>query len=387
MVELPHFFGLDFSAASSWIFVGFLSGALLSWLWRALRGARSGAKAEEKIGEMQSLLDASRAEHQSEIARLRSDASNFAAALADAERRVSLAGGELTALRTQAGRLGQLELATRNELLTADKELARLRSELQWARTQTAALEREKLASGLDAVKAAKNKDADVARLQGELGGARALIDKLQDEANGHTQALKSAQSNYDQAWKDLAYVRNLAHWQAGEVDRLRGLITSLEGDIAAKAQALTALQQQHAGLKARLIGPRKGLGGYNRRIAYLRSQGIGIDEISADGHAHAKGTGRQAFVHQWRDANLKTPRARAYKPGKAYAAAGGGSGGGGKPGSRGASISKPSQGRVPTREIADLKAKLAKLTQDAERYHRLRDAVHVANRIADDVV
>jgi hypothetical protein len=37
--------------------------------------------------------------------------------------------------------------------------------------------------------------------------------------------------------------------------------------------------------------------------------------------------------------------------------------------------------------EVADLKAKLAKLTQEAEKYRRLRDAVHVANRIADDSV
>jgi hypothetical protein len=139
----------------------------------------------------------------------------------------------------------------------------------------------------------------------------------------------------------------------------------------------LGALQQQYAGLKARLGPRRKGLGGSKSRLAYFRRQGT--NGTSADIHAHAKGNGKLAFAHPVRDASIKTRRSKAYKLGKAYSVAG--------RGAKKAGVTVPSRTRMGVGEVADLKAKLAKLTQEAEKYRRLRDAVHVANRIADDSV
>lgn len=429
MVELPHFFGLDFSVASSWLVAGFFAGVILTWLWRALRGRRAKAMAAAQIAEIQGFLETSRAEHQSEVARMSSDARNYEIALADAERRAGQSRGEATSLRAEAGRLAQLELSSRNELLVVDKELAKLRTELQWAQSQTGnatleqasliqrvraaaedlaatrtaaelkdaeiarlinelqwvqskavTLEQERVGFGLDAARLGKSKDAEIARLQDELGNARTQIDRLQDAAAGHAQALTSSQSSYDQTWKDLTYMRNLAYWQASEVDRLRNLITKFEGDVAAKMHELGALQQQYAGLKARLGPRRKGLGGAKGRLAYFRRQGT--NGTSADVHAHAKGNGKLAFAHPVRDASMKTRRGKAYKLGKAYSAAGRGAKKAGI-----TQIHAPSRTRVGAGEIADLKGKLAKLAQEAEKYRRLRDAVHVANRIADDSV
>lgn len=429
MVELPHFFGLDFSVASSWLVAGFFAGVVLTWLWRALRGRRAKAVAAAQIAEIQGILETSRAEHQSEVARMSSDARSYEIALADAERRAGQSRGEATSLRAEAGRLAQLELSSRNELLEVDKQLAKLRTDLQWAQSQTgnatqeqaslvqrvraaaedlatartaaelkdaeiarlinelqgvqsktATLEQEKVSSGLDAARLGKSKEAEIARLQDELGSARTHIDRLQDDVAGHAQALTSSQSSYDATWKDLTYTRNLASWQASEVDRLRNLITMFESDVAAKTQELGALQKQYAGLKARLGPRRKGLGGAKSRLAYFRRQGT--NGTSADVHAHAKGNGKLAFAHPVRDASIKTRRGKAYKLGKAYSAGGRGAKKAGV-----TQIHVPSRTRVGAGEIADLKAKLAELAQEAEKYGRRRDAVHVANRIADDSV
>lgn len=429
MVELPHFFGLDFSVASSWLVAGFFAGVVLTWLWRALRGRRAKAIADAQIAEMQGLLETARAEHHSEIERMSSDARSYEIALADAERRAAQSLGEATSLRAETGRLAQMELSARNELLVTDKQVAKLRTELQWAQSQTgnatqehaslvqrvraaaedlaaartatelkdaeiarlinqlqwvqsaaATLEQEKVSSGLDAARLGKSKDSEIARLQDELGSARTQIDSLQDEVAGHAQTLTSSRSNYDATWKDLTYMRNLAHWQASEVDRLRNLITKFEGDVTAKTHELGALQQQYAGLKARLSPRRKGFGGAKSHLAYFRRQGT--NGTSVDVHAHAKGNGKLAFAHPVRDASIKTRRGKAYKLGKAYSAAGRGAKKAGL-----TQINMPSRTRMGAGEVADLKAKLAKLTQDAEKYRRLRDAVQVANRIADDSV
>ena len=426
MVELPHFFSLDLSVASSWLVAGFLAGVVLTWLWQALRRRRARAMAAAQIAEMHGLVETARAEHQSEVERMSSDARSYEIALADAERRAAQSRGEATSLRAETGRLAQLELSARNELLVTDKQLAKLRTELQWAQSQTgnatqehaslvqrvraasedlaaartatelkdaeiarlinqlqwvqskaATLEQEKVSSGLDAARLGKSKEAEIARLQDELGSARTRIDSLQDELAGHAQALTSSQSSYDATCKDLTYMRNLASSQTIEVGRLRNLITRFEGDVAAKTQELGALQQQYAGLKARLGPPRKGLGGAKSRLAYFRRQGT--NGTSADVHAHAKGNGKLAFAHPVRDASIKTRRGKAYKLGKAYSAAG--------RGAKKAGVPVPSRTRMGAGEVADLKAKLAKLTQEAEKYRRLRDAVQVANRIADDSV
>ncbi len=426
MVELPHFFGLDFSVASSWLVAGFLAGVVLTWLWQALRRRRARVIAAAQIAEMQGLLETARAEHQSEVERMSSDARSYEIALADAERRAAQSHGEATSLRAETGRLAQLELSARNELLVTDKQVAKLRTELQWAQSQTgnatqehaslvqrvrgaaeelvaartaaefkdaeiarlinqlqwvqsraATLEQEKVNSGLDAARLGKSKEAEIARLQDELGIARTRIDRLQDELAGHAQALTSSQSSYDATCKDLTYMRNLASSQTSEVGRLRNLITRFEGDVAAKTQELGALQQQYAGLKARLGPRRKGLGGAKSRLAYFRRQGT--NGTSADVHAHAKGYGKLTFAHPVRDASIKTRRGKAYKLGKAYSAAG--------RGAKKAGVTVSSRTRMGPGEVADLKATLAKLTQEAEKYRRLRDAVQVANRIADDSV
>ncbi|MGE0054157.1 MAG: hypothetical protein AB7S74_08110 [Hyphomicrobium sp.] len=426
MVELPHFFGLDLSAAGPWIISGFVGGVLLSWLWRALRGTRAEAKAEAQIAEMQSLFDASKSEHQAEMGRLLSDTHYYEKALADAEQRASQSGQEATTLRAEAERLAQVELSSRNELLAVDKELAKLRSDLQWAQAQSGSLSNERaslsqqaqsiatelatlrtaaelkdseiarlinelqwqqskastleqekygLQTGLNQLRSDKTKDSEIARLQDELGNVRGHVSRLQDEAT-------SSQSNYHQAWKDLTYMRNLAYWQASEVERLRALVTRFEDDAASQSSAFNALKQQYAALSARL-GRQQGAGARKKHnLAYFRLQGA--NGTSADAHAHAKGNGKLSFVHKSRDANAKTRRRKTYKSGKMDVTGPRGTGGL-RPGQGTTLIALPS--KTAPGEVADLKAKLAALRDDAEKYRRLRDAVHVANRIADGQV
>jgi chromosome segregation ATPase len=458
MNELPHYFGLDFTGAGSWIIVGFLAGFFLSWLWRALRGSRLDAKAQAKIHEIEALLDTSRSEHQSDVARLLGDARNFEQALADAERRAAAHAAKVSQLTGDLDRLTKAELNSRNELLAADSEMAKLKSSLQWADTQSrnatqerSALqqqlnsflgERQTLAADLATVRTAGElKDAEIARLinqvqwyenrasfleqeklgltshlgtlstkdteiarltselaaaqahatriagelsganaelsrtKGELGSVQMSLANLQSNASSGADSLSLMQTRYDQTWKDLTYMRNLAYWQASEIDRLRKAIGAFEADIAGKSATLATLTQQFTALKA------KAASGTRARPGAIRISGRA-------GSGETPASGKFSFLHRHGKATPKALR-KAYKL-KASAIAGNA---GASPAKRGNGYGHPlmvlgkssATQRAPTDELASLKAQLATLSEDAGRYRRLRDAVHQANRIADE--
>ena len=458
MNELPHYFGLDFTGAGSWIIVGFLAGFFLSWLWRALRGSRLDAKAQAKIHEIEALLDTSRSEHQSDVARLLGDARNFEQALADAERRAAAHAAKVSQLTGDLDRLTKAELNSRNELLAADSEMAKLKSSLQWADTQSrnatqerSALqqqlnsflgERQTLAADLATVRTAGElKDAEIARLinqvqwhenraafleqeklgltshlgtlstkdteiarltselaaaqahatriagelsganaelsrtKGELGSVQMSLANLQSNASSGADSLSLMQTRYDQTWKDLTYMRNLAYWQASEIDRLRKAIGAFEADIAGKSATLATLTQQFTALKA------KAASGTRARPGAIRISGRA-------GSGETPASSKFSFLHRHGKATPKALR-KAYKL-KASAIAGNA---GASPAKRGNGYGHPlmvlgkssATQRAPTDELASLKAQLATLSEDAGRYRRLRDAVHQANRIADE--
>lgn len=459
MNELPHFFGLDFSAAGPWVLVGFLAGVFLSWLWRALRGSRLDAKAQAKVHEMEALLDASRSEHQSDLTRLLSDARNFEQALADAEQRASANAAGVSRLTADIDRLTKAELTSRNELLTIDGQMAKLKSSLQWAETQArnavqerdalqrqlnsflsdrqalsaelatartagelkdaeiarlinqvqwhenraAALEQEKLGltsnlnvlggkdeeiARLTGALAAAQADAarrsgeasaakvDLERVRGELGSLQMSFANLQSNASGGADALSLVQNKYDQAWKDLTYMRNLAYWQASEIDRLRKAITGFETDVASKSIALTALTQQYDALKSK-----------------SRVRGGGRGRALGGATKDAPVSGKFAFLHRHGKATSKAVR-KAYKlktlPAPGVSASGGVSAIGKRLNGYGHPLmvlGKTTRPVRPNEDLASLKAQLAALSEDASRYRRLRDAVHQANRIADEPV
>lgn len=457
MNELPHYFGLDFSGAGSWILVGFLAGFFLSWLWRALRGSRLDAKAQAKIHEIEALLDTSRSEHQADVARLLGDARNFEQALADAERRAAAHAARASQLAVDLDRLTKAELNSRNELLKADSEMAKLRSSLQWAETQNKSAaqeraafqqqlnsflsERQTLAADLATVKTAgelkdaeisrlinqvqwyenrasfleqeklgltshlgtlSTKDAEIARLTselaaaqayatrvaGELSGANAELSRTKGElgsvqlslanASSGADSLSLVQTKYDQAWKDLTYMRNLAYWQASEIDRLRKAIDRFEADIAGKSATLAALTQEFTALKAKA-----GSGARVRPGAIRISGRTGAGETPAGG--------KFSFLHRHGKATPKALR-KAYKL-KAGAIAGNGSAHPAKrrPNGYGHPLMVLGKSSVVQRpssdELAHLKAQVAALSEDAGRYRRLKNAVHQANLIADGEV
>lgn len=443
MSELPHYFGLDFSGAGAWLLVGLLAGFLLAWLWRALRASRIEARAEAKIAGIESLLNASRSEHQADVSRLLGDHRNFEQALAEAERRAAQGAHEVARLKAETERLAKAELASRNDLLAADGEMAKLRNSLQWAETQAktvaqerlglqqqlqavanerqslaaerqhfsaelasartacelkdaeiarlinqvqsheqraSALEQEKLglASGLKG-----QKDAEIANLQTEIETVQAALGKERTDAAGQLLMLTAAQARFDQAWKDLTYMRNLAYWQTSEIERLRGVVTRFEGDVAGKETSLARLAEHNATLMAKLAGRGGGAAHARNRIAYFRRQGT--NGTSADAHAHAKGAGKLSFAHRRAGAKM-LPRGKAYKLGKAFAAAGRAA-----RGKEAGLAAAPANNnrlagrRIAMAEVASLRAKVAELAADAENYRRLREAVHVANRIAGE--
>lgn len=461
MNELPHFFGLDFSAAGPWVLVGLLAGLFLSWIWRALRGSRLDAQAQAKIHQIEALLDASRSEHQNDVARLLGDARNFEQALADAERRAAANAATVTRLTADLDRQTKAELTSRNELLAVDGQMAKLKTSLQWAETQArnaiqerdalqqrlntilserqtlsadiatartaaelkdaeiarlinqvqwhesraSALEQEKLGltshlgtlstkdqeiarltSALSAAQADAARlagevsaaQADLARARGELGSVQMSLANLQSAASGGADALSLVQNKYDQAWKDLTYMRNLAYWQASEIDRLRKAITGFETDAAAKAATLASLTKEYGALKSKVASrTRISAGGRGRTIG-------------RNGAKDTPAAGKFAFLHRHGKADPKIVR-KAYKlksplGGGAVASAANGkrlNGYGhplmvlGKSGTAGQ--------QAPAEDVAKLKAQLAALSEDASRYRRLKDAVHQANRIADE--
>lgn len=287
MSPTPHFFGLDFSSALPWVLTGLLLGLAWSFFWRLLTGGRVGAGAEARLNEVASLLDAQRGEHQTNVTRLIDDARNFQVALADAERRASAASGRVPELQREVERLRKADLATRDELLAATRELERFRGGTQWSETQVraAAEDRQRLEKELGALKgqhqsfsadlatarvAAELKDSEIARLINQLQWhevreAAQQQDK-QPPSAGFTgfksgggvnaadtapQDILAAQSKYQSLRQDHDYTRNIAYWGASEIERLRALVSKLESDVAAASSALEARARDMAAAQA----------------------------------------------------------------------------------------------------------------------------------------
>jgi len=427
----PHYFGLDFSAALPWLLMGFIAGLIFALLWRLIAGNSVKAKAEARVRAAEALMASSDAEHQERISRLESDSRNYEMALAESERRAS----RVPELSREAQRLAQLELQSRNDLLAQDahnerlrkdlertqarlysdvstlnstaeikdSEIARLVGQVQWheARYKSLTDERQGFSSELGAAKAAQEmKDAEItrliaqlqantartagmeqdqrelARLKSELGNLQMSHANIQSEVASRAQSLSTMQASYADATKDLDYMRNLAYWQTSEIDRLRKAVTQHEGTAADTAQTLAKLRKQHDAMKTRL-GRRGSSGLGQQRLAHFR-------RLGANGN-HADGAGDQRPAPSRRrqqDARRKSLyRAKAYKLGKLLAAA-----------NRGQdaeplafAINRFASRRIGFAEIASLKARIAELSEDADSYRRLREAVHAANRIAGE--
>jgi len=107
---------------------------------------------------------------------------SYEIALADAERRAAQSRGEATSLRAETGRLAQLELSARNELLVTDKQVAKLRTELQWAQSQTGNATQEH-ASLIQRVRGAAE-ELVAARTAAELKDAEMALGEDPSEAN-----------------------------------------------------------------------------------------------------------------------------------------------------------------------------------------------------------
>ncbi len=463
MNELPHYLGLDFSAAGPWVLVGFLAGLFLSWLWRALRGSRLDAKAQAKIQEIETLLDASRSEHQADVARLLGDARNFEQALADAERRAASHAAGVSKLTADLDRLSKAELTARNELLSVDGQMAKLKSSLQWAETQArnAAQEREalqqqlnaflgdrqKIAADLATAKtAAELKDAEIARLINQVQWHESRAAALEQEKLGLTSNL-SALGTKDEEIARLAGALSAAqgegrppdrrcHGRAGGTfthARRTGLRADDVGQSAIDGQrrrgcAGLAAEQIRSGLEGSYLHAqpcllagkrdrqvaqgdyriRNGCRGQSRHLGSAVAAVRHFEEQGRKPNAHLgrrsgwrpnwrqgrPAGGKFAFLHRHGKATPKAVR-KAYKL-KQRAAAGDTTGTGTS--SRAKRINgyghplmvlgKPAATQPRSSEdIAKLKAQLAALSEDASRYRRLKDAVHHANKIADEQV
>lgn len=451
MSPLPHFFGLDFTGAGPWIILGLVAGLFLGWIWRALRGSQADAKAQQKIAEIEALLDTTRSEHQAEVARLLSDTRNYEQALADAERRAAANAQRVAELTSGYERMSSAEVALRNELLSADQQLTQLKGSVQWAESQargssqdrqaleqqiialrserqtfavelataktaaelkdaeisrlinqvqwfenrSRAMEQERLSFASNA-SAASAKDAEIARLSSSLAGARTEADRLAVElasaqaenarvrgelgnvrasmANAQTTPaatpgeLEAVRTKYETAWKDLTYMRNLAYWQASEVDRLRKAITQFEIQTAESATAFADLNRRHSELNAKLAKNPSG-------------SAISLISRRASG-ANASGPVRQRPAGAARAALM--PKAKAYKLGKAVIAAGPAGAAKQRINGMARNINANAPGRrIGFSELQALREKVAQLSEDAALYRRLRQALDTANRIA----
>ena len=221
-----------------------------------------------------------------------------------------------------------------------------------------------------------------MARLQDELGVERNRLYALEQDVEARTKAMTAQQAAAEQTAKDLNYMRNLAYWQASEVDRLRGVVGKFETEMAAKASAVADLNKQYAALKSRLSA-RSGAPLARKAMALFKAaNGVSGGRTGANG--------KLAFGHRSASTAKKLARAKAYKPGKSIVL-----GPRGRTGDDTSALPAFAAKRLAAKpgviatfggeEVASLKAKLAELSEDAEKYRRLREAVHMANRIAED--
>lgn len=446
MSPLPHFFGFDFTGAGPWLLAGGIIGLMLGWGLRALRAKRARLEAQARYDDLLLLNETARQDHQGEVAGLLSDVRNLEQALADAERRATEGAEAVTRLTGVNDRLSRAELASRNDLLAADSQLAKVKSSLQWAETQaqTAAQDKQALEQRLHAFgderqnfnaqiatarTAAELKDSEIARLinqvqwhenrtvelerekqsmhsgllaqggketeisdmraelarvKAERDNANASIANLQSKTARDADAASSVQLRLDQASNELSHFRYLAETQASELQELR----------AAAGAAAAATVSATGGFPAANGGPAPAAasspGAAAPRAYVARFRRPMANGASAE--LQANGAGKSG-LHSYRpDAGLakKIAPVKAYKFGKPNPLVQSGqpqrtplglfaktSAATGK-----VLITKRVEGGV---DVQSLQAKVAQLTEDAEKYRRLSEAVLKVNQIASE--
>ena len=391
----PHFFGFDLSAALPWTVGGFLLGVLLTALWRGLGIGRAGStQLQTALFDLNALRNAHN-EREALTSKLQSDFGFLEMALADAERRAAAAA----VLALANADLIKGESESRAGWMAAATELATLKTAFQGQTSRTTTLEQrlqfisaentaasaasetrarelEKLRTDLAAAAMALQ---DVPKLKSEFSAAASEIGTLRAELEKHAQSSDVSKYDYGTAMKDLVATRNLTVKQADDIKALRSVCEQLEADIAAKA-ASPGRAMGFAGRTQSLKTRRRnafrkanGSGGTGKRSALkTKPGGNGV----SSGRQVPAGAGDTFFLSKtgkWRGAAWQRGA------GRVWAATGRGALANGLNGADGSSHSVHGDGT----DVADLKARVASLSEELENYRRLRDAVVAANRIA----
>lgn len=404
----PHFFGFDFSAALPWIVGGFLLGVMLTALWRGLGiGRASSTQLQTALYDLNALRGA-RDEREAYTNRLQSDFGFLETALADAERRaasvstltrtnaelskaeilarasLAAAAAELasanTALHAQASRTTTLEqrlqfiLAENTAASAASetraRELEKLRADLAASGAQTREL--EKLRADLAVAASALQ---DVPKLKNEYSAVATELQALRAELDKRGKQSAVWQYDFDTAMKDLIATRNLTTKQADDIKTLRTAKEELEAKLGARAsstgQAL-GFAGRTQGLKARArhaFRKGNGVGGASKRQSAKSKAGGNCASSGRSVPAGTLGTFFLSKAKKWRGSATQNAS------GRVWAATG-----------RGAYVNGASlsDGMGDGFDVAQLKARVASLSDELENYRRLRDAVVAANRIAE---
>lgn len=395
---MPHFFGLDFSAALPWVLMGFVAGLVLTWLWRSVSG--STVQRAELLAALADVerLRAEQDNTVSSLARLKGDYGFLGSALADAESRAAKAL-QVQAELADANRSGEQARAAAD---AAAEELAKLTQQIAMYASHSKTLEQrlqyynaentaistasETRARELEALRkeaadlraASDNKDLEAARQKTEIASFKARLAELsaaQAEGDNHDAELQRLRGELqsfgdvltaaEQGRKDLGYFESLASWSSNEVYRLRKLLSDIEAAAATKSARIAALEKQIGSLKGRGLGKgRFGLGG---RVGQTTGR-------SVNGAAHHPLPMKPKRKAAARAASLK--RAGQRKPDQALPA-----------GRVWLVANRPvqAQGAGSTgdqSDVAALKSRVATLSAEIENYRRFRDALAEANRI-----
>ncbi len=391
----PHFFGFDLSAALPWTVGGFWLGVLLTALWRGLGIGRAGStQLQTALFDLNALRSA-RDEREALTSKLQSDFGFLEMALADAERRAAAAAVLARAnadlskaeAESQAGWMAAAtELsASRTALQAQTTRITTLEQRLQFisaentaasAASETRARELEKLRTDLAAAAIALQ---DVPKLKSEYSAAASEIQALRAELEKRVQSSDVSKYDYGTAMKDLIATRNLTIKQADEIKTLRSVCEKLEADMAAKAaspgRALGFAGRTQSLKTRRRDAFRKAnrLGGTGKRSTLKTKPGGNGVSSGRQVPAGAGGTFFLSKAGKWRGAAWQRGA------GRVWAATGRGALANGPNGADGSSHFVNGDGT----DVADLKARVASLSEELENYRRLRDAVVAANRIA----
>ena len=390
----PHFFGFDFSAALPWTVGGFLLGVLLTALWRGLGlGRAHSSEMKTALYDLNALRNV-RDEREAFTTRLQSDFGFLETALADAEHRAA----SVQALARTNAELSKAESESRARWTAAATEIASLTAALQSQTTRTTTLEQrmqfisaENAAAGaasetrareIEKLRAdlavAANALQDVPKLKNEYSAAVSERETLRAELDKRGAVSAVSKRDFDTAVQDLNATRNLTVKQANEIKALSAKCENLEASLGARSSSqggvlgfagrTQALKTRHR--KAVFKG--NGQCGAGKRAA-AKSKSAGNGAMSGHIMPNA-GTGALflAKASKWRGAALQKGAGRVWAVTSRAALANGLDGLGN------------ASARGDGTDVAQLKARVASLSDELENYRRLRDAVVAANKIAE---